>query len=109
MAGMACLALWLIFVISPIGMRSAFFLVFSSHRSIARIMTGRTVNTQSILTNTPLASTIPISGPRRKLRNTSASRPTTVVSALEAMDEMEPASAVFIVSVLLLFFSFSWR
>ena len=86
-----------------------FFLVFSSSGSIARIIAGRTVRAQSMLMNTPLASTMPSSGPSLKLKNTSASNPTTVVSELEAMEETEPASAVFMAETLSLCVTFSCR
>ena len=55
-----------------------------------------------MLMNTPLASTMPSSGPSLKLKNTSASNPTTVVSELEAMEETEPASAVFMAETLII-------
>ena len=64
---------------------------------------------QSMLMNTPLASTMPSSGPSLKLKNTSASNPTTVVSELEAMEETEPASAVFMAETLSLCVTFSCR
>ena len=54
---------------------------------------------ESILMNTPFANTIPISAPILKLIKTRASRPTTVVMALLAIEEAAPVMASFIASV----------
>ena len=59
---------------------------------------GKTVNTQTMLRNTPLAITIPMSAPILKLIKSSISIPATVVSALDEIDGNAFTHAVFIAS-----------
>ena len=59
-------------------------------------MPGSAVKMQSRLISTPLASTMPISRPMAKLINSSASRPTIVVTELLVIAPNAPASAFFI-------------
>ena len=82
------------------GKGSSFFDVFVIILSQRRIRPGSTVNTQSILINTPFASTTPISKPILNFINTSINRPTTVVKALLATEEKALTRAVFIASFL---------
>ncbi len=79
-----------------VGKCRAFFCVRRSGPSSLTIMPGSAVKMQSRLITTPLASTMPISRPMAKLINSSASRPTIVVTELLVIAPNAPASAFFI-------------
>ena len=79
-----------------VGSGMVLFAVFSMRSPAARISVGSTVNTQSMLMKTPLASTKPSSRPILNVMNARASRPTTVVSELERMEGNARSSAAVI-------------